>query len=312
MWITDNDGVRMVWSRETNLGDLCADAYRAAANTDVALVNGGSIRGNLKAGNLTIGDVQAVFPFSDQLYAVKTTGYQILDALEWSSREVQAEYKNDEGKAIGENGGFLQVSGLRYTINTSINSPAIALEKNEFFGMIEDAPYRVTDVEILKDGEWVPLDLYAEYTVASNDFILKTGGDGINMFMNDEVILDASIPDYEVFFDYVASLNGELGEYNEPQGRIRIKSDPVFDIENGVLKKYQGSGSQVTIPNGVTSIGNYAFFGCSGLTSVTLPNGITIIGDGAFDSSATLRVPRNSYAEQWCKANMKSGNCITY
>ena len=43
------------------------------------------------------------------------------------------------------------------------------------------------------------------------------------------------------------------------------------------------SGCQTTlIPNSVTSIGDYAFYGCSGLTSVTIPNSVTSIGEGAF------------------------------
>ena len=40
--------------------------------------------------------------------------------------------------------------------------------------------------------------------------------------------------------------------------------------------------TSVTIPNSVTSIGNYAFFNCSGLTSVTIPNSVTTIGEFAF------------------------------
>ena len=39
-----------------------------------------------------------------------------------------------------------------------------------------------------------------------------------------------------------------------------------------------------TIPNSITSIGDYAFYGCSGLTSVTIGNSVTSIGDGAFDA----------------------------
>jgi len=41
--------------------------------------------------------------------------------------------------------------------------------------------------------------------------------------------------------------------------------------------------TSVTIPNSVTSIGGYAFSYCSGLTSVTIPNSVTSIGGGAFD-----------------------------
>mgnify|MGYP001297216576 CR=1 FL=1 len=55
-----------------------------------------------------------------------------------------------------------------------------------------------------------------------------------------------------------------------------------FVIENGVLKKYQGQGGDVVIPEGVTSIGDSAFTGCSSLTSVVIPEGVTSIGDCAF------------------------------
>ena len=42
------------------------------------------------------------------------------------------------------------------------------------------------------------------------------------------------------------------------------------------------------LPAGITSIGYYAFYGCSGLTSLTLPAGITTIGNSAFDGCSGL------------------------
>ena len=55
-----------------------------------------------------------------------------------------------------------------------------------------------------------------------------------------------------------------------------------FIIENGVLKKYVGPGGDVVVPEGVTNIGDQAFYDCSSLTSITLPDGLTSIGDCAF------------------------------
>ena len=61
-----------------------------------------------------------------------------------------------------------------------------------------------------------------------------------------------------------------------------------FVIENGVLKKYQGQGGDVVIPEGVTSIGDCAFSGCSSLTSVVIPDGVTSIGNDAFWGCSSL------------------------
>ena len=48
-------------------------------------------------------------------------------------------------------------------------------------------------------------------------------------------------------------------------------------------------GCQNTIiPNSVTSIGDYAIYNCSGLTSITIPNSVTSIGDGAFEACSGL------------------------
>lgn len=61
-----------------------------------------------------------------------------------------------------------------------------------------------------------------------------------------------------------------------------------FTIENGVLTKYNGSGGNVTIPNGVTSIGNYAFNSHTGLTSVSIPSSVTSIGGYVFAGCSAL------------------------
>ena len=66
-----------------------------------------------------------------------------------------------------------------------------------------------------------------------------------------------------------------------------------FVIENGVLVKYNGLGGNVVIPADVVEISYYAFSGCTGLTAVTIPEGITKIGAYAFQGTGlvSLTIP---------------------
>lgn len=61
-----------------------------------------------------------------------------------------------------------------------------------------------------------------------------------------------------------------------------------FVIKNGVLEEYKGSSSVVVIPDSVTSIGEYAFYDCSRLTSIVIPNSVTSIGEYAFEDCSGL------------------------
>ena len=69
-----------------------------------------------------------------------------------------------------------------------------------------------------------------------------------------------------------------------------------FVIENGVLKEYKGQGGDVVIPEGVKSIGNEAFWGCSSLASIVIPKGVKSIGWKAFAGCSSLTsvvIPRS-------------------
>jgi len=61
-----------------------------------------------------------------------------------------------------------------------------------------------------------------------------------------------------------------------------------FVIENGILKKYVGPGGDVVVPEGVTEIGERAFYFCKGLTSLVIPDSVICIGETAFASCKSL------------------------
>ena len=61
-----------------------------------------------------------------------------------------------------------------------------------------------------------------------------------------------------------------------------------FDSTKTKLTLYIGTDTNVTIPNSVTSIGEYAFYYCTSLTSVTIGNSVTSIGNKAFYNCTSL------------------------
>lgn len=219
--IKDEEGIRMVRARETTAGDFVADAVRSVMGTDIALINGGGVRNTIAAGEVTVGDLLEVMPFQNTIASVRATGQQILDALEFSSRQTEALYKLD-GNAVGENGGFLQVSGLKYTIDTSVESQVTVDENGMFSGYSGDSR-RVTDVMVLKDGEYIPIDPEAYYTVGSSSYILLDSGDGNSAFAEAEVLSNLGILDIDVLMQYLEEQGGFAESYRETEGRITVK-----------------------------------------------------------------------------------------
>lgn len=217
------DGVRLIRNRETNLGDFCADAYRQIAGADIAFVNGGGIRADLSEGDITYEDILAVHPYGNHLCVVEATGQEILDALEMGSCSTMAETGDGE-KAAGESGGFLQVSGLRYTIDTSVDS-TVKVDKDGMFVSCGQQR-RVKNVEVLQDdGSYEPIDVDETYTLASHDYMLRQSGDGFTMFADNEMVVEEGMVDYQILITYISDyLGGSIGEqYSSPDGRITVE-----------------------------------------------------------------------------------------
>ncbi|MBQ3374393.1 MAG: bifunctional metallophosphatase/5'-nucleotidase [Oscillospiraceae bacterium] len=209
---TDDSGrpVRIVRRAETNLGDLCADAFLDQADeADIAFATGGNVRAEIRKGTITLNNILSVHPFGSSLTVIEASGQQILDALEWG---VHAE--------PGEFGGFNHVAGMSFEFDANIDSPCIT-DANGFFNHVDDSMQRRVR-NVMVGGE--PLDPAKSYKLASIDYELLKNGDGYTMFDGATVLQNAVKVDYQVLIDYITeTLGGNVGEeYSEPYGQGRI------------------------------------------------------------------------------------------
>jgi len=131
---------------ESALGNLIADAQRAAMATDFAFMNPGGIRADIDAGDVTWGELFTVQPFGNDLVRMDLTGAQIVRLLnrQWAGQPYPR---------------ILQISGLSYTWDAA-----------------RPADERIVEV---RDGAGNPLDPVATYSVTVNSFI-AAGGDNFS------------------------------------------------------------------------------------------------------------------------------------
>lgn len=167
---TDLDGERdHVRTRKTNLSAIVCDAITAETGADFTIVNGGGIRASLSAGDVTLGEVNAVLPFTNIVTVCEITGDEVYQALEHGY------------SMLPETNGAFSQTDLQVVYSES-----------------KPAGERID--EVLLDGE--PIDRNAVYTVATNDF-MAAGGDGYSMF--GRVLQEGRVLN-EVFADYLAEL----------------------------------------------------------------------------------------------------------
>jgi len=138
-------------AQEAAVGNFVTDVMREALSADVAVMNGGGIRGDkiIPPGPLTSRDVYGLVPFSNAVVKVELTGTALRQMLE-----------HGLAQADNQGGGFLQVSGVQLTYDAR-----------------RPAGGRIVDVRV---GD-KPLDPNARYSVATIDFIAN-GGDGQTAF----------------------------------------------------------------------------------------------------------------------------------
>lgn len=204
-------------TQETNLGDLICDAMVWQVTKDgglsvpkenvVAVTNGGGIRASIAAGDITRDDVNKVLPFGNTVATVYITGNALLEALEASTFCTPT--------AVG---GFPQVSGLRFSVDT-----AVAFDAGENYpGTTYAKPGSVNRVTIDSVNGY-SFDPSATYAVVTNDFV-AAGGDTYYAFSTSPNIVDTGVPLDEALMAYITEeLDGVVGQtYAQPQGRITV------------------------------------------------------------------------------------------
>lgn len=180
---------------ECSMGNLLADAILdrvADQGATIAFQNGGGIRASIDAGEITVGDVLTVLPFSNTLATVQVSGADVIEALENGVSDIE----NGAGR-------FAQVAGLKYT-----------------YTLANPAGDRVSDVLVKGEGDtWVPIDEDATYTVVTNNYV-RGGGDGFGTFAEGANPYDFGPPLEQVVAEYIAKLGGEYTPYTD--GRITV------------------------------------------------------------------------------------------
>jgi 5'-nucleotidase len=156
------------------LGNLIADAQRWAGKGDVAIMNNGGIRTDLRAGEATYGSLFELEPFGNALYALTMTGAQLRGLLEAMLAK----------KTVDDH-----VSGLRIR-----------------YDPLRPAGSRLVSVTTA-DGS--PLSDTKTYNVIVNDF-LATGGEGYNAGGRATASRPLNIVDLDALIDYIKSLPSQI------------------------------------------------------------------------------------------------------
>jgi 5'-nucleotidase/UDP-sugar diphosphatase len=133
---------------ETTLGNFVSDIMREYTAADVALLNSGSLRASIDTGPVTREEIFKAMPYANEIILLDLTGTELIQALTRSVRATREE----------EDGGFLQVSGIRFNVRG----------------------HTVEGLRLISNQ--MPVEPEKIYRVAVTDF-LASGGDGYQVFV---------------------------------------------------------------------------------------------------------------------------------
>ena len=227
---------------ETNLGDLWADALRwfavsgqindyfeeddvTAGNTEiaadaehiVALWNGGNLRADVQEGKFGAEQLAEVLPYPNKVAIVYLTGAQLTEALEAASQALP--YSDDTAAACAS---FMQVSGLRYTVDTSNE-----YDRGEAYGenWFRAASLGRVTIEEVNGQAFDPEAVYAVITSNANfngmdsSYVFKEAAEE-----NEKSTITTAVVRDVIWLYIAGELGNRIGEsYADAQGRIAVK-----------------------------------------------------------------------------------------
>ena len=227
---------------ETNLGDLWTDALRwfavsgqindyfeeddvTAGNTEiaadaehiVALWNGGNLRADVQEGKFGAEQLAEVLPYPNKVAIVYLTGAQLTEALEAASQALP--YSDDTAAACAS---FMQVSGLRYTVDTSNE-----YDRGEAYGenWFRAASLGRVTIEEVNGQAFDPEAVYAVITSNANfngmdsSYVFKEAAEE-----NEKSTITTAVVRDVIWLYIAGELGNRIGEsYADAQGRIAVK-----------------------------------------------------------------------------------------
>jgi 5'-nucleotidase len=249
---------------ETNLSNLVTDSKRWATGADISFINSGGIRASIPAGDITMGHVLTVLPFSNIVVTLELMGAEVLRVLEYGVSLYPA-----------QDGRHIQVSGLSFMIDP-----------------MSEPGERVKYVE-MSDGK--AFDVYQTYTISTVDFLLLRGDDYQEILSNGSSLVYFG-SDSEILADYIRTSPTITAE---AEGRFSIYTGEANFIKSKLFWNYPNPfNSETTIvfqigDENVTSV-NINIYNIRGQIVKTIEKAVdksgeyTTIWDGTDDFDQTV------------------------
>lgn len=156
---------------ESNVADLINDLLRDKFQVDIVMNNAGAFRGKkiYPPGNITDTMLHEIDEFSNNAYILDIEGRYLRQILEHSA-------------ALYGDGGLMQVSGIRYSIDLSKQAQVVTHQSGGSW-VIEKQGGRVDSIEVqAADGTRSPLEDNKSYKILSNAYLVNHNGDGYFWF----------------------------------------------------------------------------------------------------------------------------------